>query len=217
MQHLKHADLFDYICSQLDPIHQRTLLRAKDNDLLVWLSVLPTERDLTPQEFRNALAIRYCKPFLNVPTFCDDCGAPSTLDHFLTCMKGGLIVQRRNEIRNAVGDLAAMVWGQVRHEPILSDAVADPSGQTLVADLSVQGVGLPQAEALFDVRIVDTDTQSYLIHSPKSVLFGAEIEKKRKYSAAHRAHFTPLCFSVDDLTVGEASSFMKILASGLAV
>jgi len=95
----------------------------------------------------------------------------------------------------------------------------DPSGETLVADLSVRGVWLPQAEALFDVCIVDTDAQSYLIHSPKSVLFGAEIEK-RKYSAAccaRQAHFTPLCFSVDGLTGGEASSFIKRLASGLAV
>jgi len=69
----------------------------------------------------------------------------------------------------------------------------------------------------FDVRIVDTDAQSYLTHSP---LFGAEIEKKRKYSAACcacQAHFTPLCFSVDGLAGGEASSFIKRLASGLAV
>ena len=72
-----------------------------------------------------------------------------------------------------------MVWGQVRCEPIVSDAVVDPSGETLVADLSVRGVWLPQAEALFDVRIVDTNAQSYLTHTPKSVLFGAEIEKKR--------------------------------------
>jgi len=221
--HMKHNDLFDCMCSQLDPIHHRALLRAKDNDLSVWLSVLPTEKDnfdLTPQEFRDALAIRYRKPLLNVPAFCDGCGAPSTLDHFLTCLKGGLIVQRHNEIRDAVGDLAAMVWGQVRREPIISDAAVDPSGETLVADLSVRGVWLPQAEALFDVRIVDTDAQSYLSHTPKSVLFGAEIEKKRKYSAAcceRRAHFTPLCFSVDGLTGGEASSFIRRLASGLAV
>ena len=56
--------------------------------------------------------------------------------------------------------------------------------------------------------------------TPKSVLFSAEIEKKRKYSAAcsaYRAHFTPLCFSVDGLTGGQASSFIKRLASGLAV
>ena len=83
-----------------------------------------------------------------------------------------------------MGDMSAMVWGEVRRKPIVSDAVVDPSGETLVADLSVRGVWLPQAEALFDVRIVDTDAQSYLTHTPKSVLFGTEIEKKRKYSAA---------------------------------
>ena len=32
---IKHTDLFDHICSQLDSIHHRALLRAKDNDLSV--------------------------------------------------------------------------------------------------------------------------------------------------------------------------------------
>ena len=55
-----------------------------------------------------------------------------------------------------------------------------------------------------------------MIHTPKSVLFGAKIEKNRKYSAACcacQAHFTPLCFSVDVVTDGEA---IKRLASGFA-
>ena len=219
---MEHTNLFNHIGSQHDPIHHRALLRAKDNDLSVWLSALATEKnnfDLTPQEFRDAVAIRCRKPLMNVPAFCDRCGAPSTLDHFLICMKGGLIVQRHNEIRNAIGDLAAMVWGQVRREPIVSDSTIEPVGETLVVDLSVRSVWLPQAEALFDVRVVDTDAQSYLSHTPKSVLLWAEIEKKRKYSAAccaYQAHFTPLCFSVDGLTSCEASSFIRRLASGLA-
>ena len=78
--YMKHAKLFDYICSQLDSIHHRALLRAKDN-----LSVLLTERinfDLKLQEFRDAFTIHYRKTLLNVPAFCDGCGAPSTLDHF---------------------------------------------------------------------------------------------------------------------------------------
>ena len=69
-----------------------------------------------------------------------------------------------------------MVWGQVRCEPIVSDAVVDPSGEILVADSSVWGVWLPKAEALFDIHFADTGTQ---IHIPKSVLFGAELEKER--------------------------------------
>ena len=51
-------------------------------------------------------------------------------------MKGGLVVQWHNEIRDAV---TVMVWGQVIREPIVSDAVLDPGGQTLVADLIVRG------------------------------------------------------------------------------
>ena len=116
---------------------------------------------------------------LNVPAFCDGCGAPSTLDHFLICMKGGLIVQWYNEIRNAIGYLAAIVWGQVRCEPIVSDSTIEPAGETLVADLSVRDVWLPQAEALFDVRVVDTDAQSYLSHTPKSVLLHAELKRSK--------------------------------------
>jgi len=78
--------------------------------LTIKLSVIPTKTnfDLTPQKFRDALAICYHKPLLNATAFCDGCGAPSTLDHFYTCMKGGLIMQQHNEIRDAVGDLAAI-------------------------------------------------------------------------------------------------------------
>ena len=45
-----------------------------------------------------------------------NCGAPSSLDHFLICRKRGLIVQRHNEIRDAISDLAALMWGQVKQD-----------------------------------------------------------------------------------------------------
>ena len=170
---------------------------------------------MTAQEFRDALAVRYKKPLLNIPLSCDGCGSPSSLDHFLVCKKGGLITQRHNEIRDAIGDLAALVWGSVKREPVVKDISHDDSGEVLIADLCVRGVWLPQAEALFDVRVIDTDAQSYLRQPPTSVLLTAEIEKKRKYldaSVARRAHFTPLCFSVDGLVSPEAASFLKRLA-----
>ena len=117
-----HNDLFPKISSSFDQTHQRVLQRAKDNDLAVWLSVTPVENnhfDLSAQEFRDALAIRYRKPLLNLPPKCDSCSAPSSLDHFLICRRGGLVVQRHNEIRDAIGDLAALAWGQVRRETVV--------------------------------------------------------------------------------------------------
>ena len=70
------------------------------------------------------------------------------------------------------------------------------SNGALVADLCVRGVWIPQSEVLFDIRVVDTDAQSYRNQTPLAVLFSAECDKKRKYSQAcldRRATFTPLC------------------------
>ena len=66
-----------------------------DGKLSNWLSVLPIAKfhfDLSPQEFRDALAIRYRKPLLRVPdsVVC------------LYCRKGGLAIQRHNEVRDAL-------------------------------------------------------------------------------------------------------------------
>lgn len=83
-------------------------------------------------------AVRYKKPLLSIPLHCDGCGAPSSLDHFLICKKGGLIVQRHNEIRDAIGDLAALLRGHVKHEPVVTDNCADD--KTLITDLRVHGV-----------------------------------------------------------------------------
>ena len=59
----------------------------------------------------------------------------------------------------------------------------DQQGETLIADLCVRGVWLPQAEA-FDICVVDTDALSYLCHAPSRVLLNAEVKKKNKYAEA---------------------------------
>ena len=146
---------------------------------------MTTEQDnfnLTAQEFRDALAVRYKKPLLSIPPYCNGCGTPYSLNHSLICKKGGLIVQRHNEIRDAVGDLAALLWNQVKREPVVADDCTD--GETLIADLGVRGVWSPRSEALFDIHVIDTDAQSYLTTAPNLVLFTAEGEKKQKYCVA---------------------------------
>ena len=105
------------------------------------------------------------------------------------------------------------------NEPIVRDADYQSGSSALVADLGVRGVWLPQAEALFDVRIVDTDAQSYRGRTPKDVLKSAEKEKKAKYGAAceeRHALFTPLCCSVDGMLGGEAEVFVKVIGERLA-
>ena len=87
-----------------------------------------------------------------------------------------------------------------------------------VADLCVRGVWIPQSEALFDIRVVDTDAQSYWNRTPLAVLCSAECDKK-KYSQAcldRRATFTPLCVSVDGMMGPEATMFLKRIADLLS-
>ena len=86
------------------------------------------------------------------------------------------------------------------------------------ADLAVQGVWQPQCDALFDIRVVDTDAPSYRSRTPPDVLRTAEMDKKRKYLQAcqdRRAAFTPLCVSVDGLLGKEADFFIHQLCDFL--
>ena len=95
--------------------------------------------DLTAQEFDDALAIRDKKPLLNIPLHCEGCGFPSSLDHFLICRNGGLI-QLHNEVRNVIGNLAALAWDPVKREPIVKDGFDGDSDDVLIADLCVRDV-----------------------------------------------------------------------------
>ena len=184
------------------------------------VSVLPLARsqfDLSAQEFRDGLALRYKKPLLSLPSVCDGCGAPLSIEHALDCRFGDLITHRHNEVWNAFGDLASLVWAPVVKEPVVHDGSA--SADTLIVDLCVQGVWEPQTEALFDIRVVDTDARSYCAHSHRDVLGSAEVEKKHKYLQAcqdRRATFTPLCVSVDGMLGSEVEFFVKRLGDFLA-
>ena len=69
-----------------------------------WLTVLP---------------IRYHRPLIKAPATFDGCGEASSLAHALDCRKGGLVIQRHNEIRDAIGDLASIVYKEVIREPVV--------------------------------------------------------------------------------------------------
>ena len=177
---------FDEEFGQLLPLfdskQQWATLRAKDGNISSWLSVLPLARsqcDLSAQEFRDGLALRYRKPLLSLPAVCDGCGAPFSIVHALDCRFGGLVTCRHNEVHDTFGDLAFLVWSPVVREPVVRDGSA--GADVLVADLCVRGAWGPQTEALFDITVVDTDARSYCARSPKDVLGTAEGEKKRKY------------------------------------
>ena len=122
----------------------RTIRRAIDFQTSGWLMVLPLachQFDLPPQQFHDALSLRYHRPLAMMPSCCDGCGSAFNLSHAPDCRKGGLVTQRHNEVRDALGDLAALAYRDVIREPIVCEGDDAP---TLIADLGIRSVWLPQ-------------------------------------------------------------------------
>ena len=74
-----------------------------------------------------------------MPKSCAGCGGTLCMEHALDCRFGGLVGRCHNEVRDAIGDLASLVWGNVVHEPVVCDQSTSSDG-ALVADLCVNRV-----------------------------------------------------------------------------
>ena len=79
-----YTTLFNNLIGRFDPGQQHAILRAKASSSS-WLSVVPLEShqfDLVCQEFRDALALRYRKPLLGLPPYCDGPYCDGTFNRF---------------------------------------------------------------------------------------------------------------------------------------
>ena len=52
----------------------------------------------------------------------------------------------------------------MRCEPVVREANTKTGTPALIANLAIYGVWLPQTEVLFNIRVIDTDAQSYSDH-----------------------------------------------------
>ena len=89
---------------------------------------------------------------------------------------------------------------QVIKEPIVNEATAISSDPGLRLDLGIRGVWQPQVEALFQVRVIDTDTLSHCHRAPNAILESSSLETMRMYKKAvkdRRGTFTPFFLSMD--------------------
>ena len=110
--------------------HQRLITRGQTTG--TWLSLCPTSAGqtlLSALEFRDGLCMRYGIEPPGLPSFCDGCGAPFSKEHAVQCRKGGLVIQRHNEIRDELGALCAAAFSasKVRNEPFIDLSPLLPS------------------------------------------------------------------------------------------
>ena len=94
---------------------------SQEKGASTWLSVLPLEEygfALHKGAFRDALALRYGWSPANAPLNCA-CGTLFSVEHVLSCPKGGYPSIRHNEIRDLTASLLSEVCHNVSTEPHL--------------------------------------------------------------------------------------------------
>ena len=114
---------------------QRAVDLACEKGASNWLTVIPLKDmdfDLNEREFRDALRLRYDWPIPDNPSICV-CGSMFTVDRAMICQRGGLVIQRHNEIRDLQAELLDMVCYDVQVEAAqynLLQAKSLPEGLT---------------------------------------------------------------------------------------
>ena len=105
------SDLHQQLSSSL----QLAVNLATEKGASSWLTTLPLEEygfALHKSAFQDALALRYGWLPLRTPTHCA-CGSSFSVDHVLSCPKGGLPSIRHNEIRDVTAKLLTEVCSQI--------------------------------------------------------------------------------------------------------
>ena len=75
---------------------------------------------MNKREFRDAIKLRYDWEIADLPAMCTY-GDLFTVDHAMVCRRGGLIIQRHNEIRDLEAEMLRMVCTDVETESVLGD------------------------------------------------------------------------------------------------
>ena len=228
----KEAAFMDTLGRQSPRVKKRMGRMAETG---AWLTLMPSRFDgtqLTAEEFRDNVALRYGLRPKDLPDRCDGCGEHLSIEHGLSCKKGGLVCIRHDDVRDEWADLAASATtaARVSTEPLIfyggginasqrADGDEGRAGDEARGDVAVHGFWTRGRTTILDVSICDTDARAYGNTESKKVLERRARQKVDKYGEAcleRRRDFTPLIYSVDGMPGKEARSAERRLASLLA-
>jgi hypothetical protein len=166
------------VLSDLPADRGRTIKRGQQTG--AWLSALPStvnRTDLSAQEFRDAITIRYGITPSGLPASCKGCDARFTLQHALGCKKGGLVIFRHNKIGDKLVYLAgkAFTLSAIHNKPLIRGRGTEkvnpcPANQASTnqpvkeddrGDILLRGFWAHGTECIVDVQVTDTDASSY--------------------------------------------------------
>ena len=162
-----------------------------------------------------------------MPSTCD-CGKRFSVEHALSCARGGFPTIRHNEIRDITATLLTEVCHDVCVEPDLQpvtpnqlDGATANQQDGARLDISANGVwGGRFEKTYFDVRILNPLAPSNRNQGLSGMYRTHERAKKRAYEQriqeVEHSSFTPLVLSANGGMGNEALTFYRRLASLLA-
>ena len=220
------SNLFNSLPSSL----QKAMTLAQEKGASSWLTALPIDEHgfaLHKTAFRDALALRYGWLPPHLPTSCA-CGKTFSLEHILSCPKGGFPSIRHNEIR----DVTAMLLTEVCHDVAVEPHLQPLNGETFPRrsantedgarlDIVASGFwGGRFEKTYYDVRVFNPHAASNQ-HSEQSAVYRRhELLKRNAYEQRVReiehASFTPLVMSLTGGLGPAATTTYKRLGSLLA-
>ena len=165
---------------------RRAIESAQEKGASSWLAALPIRTlgyVLNKQEYRDAVCLRYGWSVKGTPKVCA-CGNENSVDHSLTCKKGGYVAMRHNALRNVEASLMREVCRDVQVEPVLLPVNEEElRAQTNNApsarlDVSARGVWNEGEKTFFDVRVTHTHAESNRGKSLEQIYRQNENEKR---------------------------------------
>ena len=156
-----------------------------------WVNAIPIEEHglpLNKQEFKDSLCIHYNLPLPNLPRYCA-CGEMFTVNHMLSCKKGGFIDKTHDTIQDLLTSHISKVCRNVETEPLLQPLNNEVFNlQTTVIsrevrlDMKAGGFWTPQVAAFFNVRVTHVNSRSNQGKHTATIFKLQENEKKRKHN-----------------------------------
>ena len=216
--------------SSISSALQHSMTLAKEKGASSWLTALPISEfgfTLHKSAFRDALCLRYGWQPTRLPEKCD-CGRQFSIEHALSCPKGGFPSLRHNEIRDLTANLLSEVCNEVTIEPHLQPLSGEQlSGATANStdgarlDVATNGLWGGRFEKTYmDIRVFNPFTPSNRHSNLTTCYRRHENEKKREYKQRileiEHASFSPIVMSCTGGLGRSATSTYKRLASLLA-
>ena len=226
-QQLKSAILLK---PTLPSLLQRSMALAQETGASSWLTALPVAEfgfTLHKCAFRDALCLRYGWLPARTPINCD-CGTRFSVEHALSCPKGGFPSIRHNEIRDITANLLSEVCNNVCIEPhlqpITGEHLRGASANTQDGarlDIAANGLWGGRSERTFSMsRVFNPHAPSNCHTNPSACYRKHEKVKKRAYEQRileiEHSSFTPLVMSSTGGLGDAATSTYKRLATLLA-